>query len=35
MVSGKATAPWLEDQIGKEQKDVIRLLKKHLTPTTL
>lgn len=32
---GKATAPWLEDQIGKEQMDVIRLLKKHFDPNNI
>ncbi len=29
---GKQTAPWLEQQIGKQQMDVIRLLKKHFDP---
>ncbi|NLG40239.1 MAG: FAD-binding oxidoreductase, partial [Chloroflexi bacterium] len=32
---GKATAPWLEDQIGKEQMDVIRLLKNHFDPNNI
>ena len=32
---GKATAPWLEDQIGSEQMDVIRLLKKHFDPNNI
>lgn len=32
---GKATAPWLEDQIGKEQMDVIRLLKNHFDPNNV
>ncbi len=29
---GKQTAPWLEEQIGKECMDVIRVLKKHFDP---
>ena len=32
---GKATAPWLEDQIGSEQMDVIRLLKNHFDPNNI
>ncbi len=32
---GKATAPWLEDQIGKEQMDVVRLLKNHFDPNNI
>lgn len=32
---GKATAPWLEDQIGTQQMDVIRLLKKHFDPNNI
>ncbi|NLB71019.1 MAG: FAD-binding oxidoreductase [Chloroflexi bacterium] len=32
---GKATAPWLEDQIGSEQMEVIRLLKKHFDPNNI
>ena len=29
---GKMTAPWLEDQIGKNQMEVYRALKKHFDP---
>lgn len=29
---GKQTAPWLEEQIGKAQMDVVRVLKKHFDP---
>lgn len=32
---GKQTAPWLEEQIGKEQMDVIRLLKGHFDPNNI
>ena len=32
---GKATAPWLEDQIGTAQMDVIRLLKNHFDPNNI
>lgn len=32
---GKQTAPWLEDQIGKEQMDLIRLLKNHFDPNNI
>lgn len=32
---GKQTAPWLEDQIGKEQMDLIRMLKKHFDPNNI
>jgi alkyldihydroxyacetonephosphate synthase len=32
---GKQTAPWLEEQIGKEQMDVIRMLKKHFDPNNI
>lgn len=32
---GKATAPWLEDQIGKEQMDLIRLLKGYFDPNNI
>ena len=32
---GKQTAPWLEEQIGKEQMDVIRTLKKHFDPNNI
>jgi len=32
---GKQTAPWLEAQIGKEQMDVIRTLKKHFDPNNI
>jgi alkyldihydroxyacetonephosphate synthase len=29
---GKATAPWLEDQIGSNQMEVLRALKRHFDP---
>ena len=29
---GKQTAPWLEDQIGKAEMDVIRVLRNHFDP---
>ena len=29
---GKQTAPWLEDRIGKNWMDLIRLLKQHFDP---
>ena len=32
---GKQTAPWLEEQIGKEQMDVIRTLKNHFDPNNI
>jgi len=32
---GKATAPWLEDQIGNEQMDLIRLLKGYFDPNNI
>jgi len=32
---GKMTAPWLEDQIGKNQMDVFRALKKHFDPNNI
>lgn len=32
---GKMTAPWLEDQIGKNELDVIRALKKHFDPNNI
>ncbi len=32
---GKQTAPWLEEQIGKQQMDVIRALKKHFDPRNI
>jgi len=32
---GKATAPWLEDQIGGQQMDVIRVLKNHFDPNNI
>jgi alkyldihydroxyacetonephosphate synthase len=32
---GKQTSPWLEEQIGKPQMDVIRALKKHFDPNNI
>lgn len=32
---GKMTAPWLEDQLGKNQMDVIRVLKRHFDPDNI
>lgn len=32
---GKMTAPWLEDQLGKNQMDIIRVLKKHFDPDNI
>jgi alkyldihydroxyacetonephosphate synthase len=32
---GKQTAPWLEDQIGTQAMDVIRVLKEHFDPHTI
>lgn len=32
---GKMTAPWLEDQIGKNQMEVYRALKKHFDPNNI
>ncbi len=32
---GKQTAPWLEEQIGKPQMDVIRVLKQHFDPNNI
>lgn len=32
---GKATAPWLIDQIGEEQMEVVRVLKKHFDPRNI
>jgi len=32
---GKQTAPWLEDQIGGSNMEIIRALKKHFDPTFL
>lgn len=32
---GKMTAPWLEAQIGKNQMDIYRVLKKHFDPDNL
>ncbi|MDF2674160.1 MAG: Alkylglycerone-phosphate synthase [Clostridiales bacterium] len=32
---GKMTAPWLEDQIGKNQMDVIKTLKRHFDPDNI
>lgn len=32
---GKMTAPWLEDQIGKNQLDVMKVLKKHFDPDNI
>ena len=32
---GKQTAPWLEDQIGKANMDVIRTLKRHFDPANI
>jgi alkyldihydroxyacetonephosphate synthase len=32
---GKQTAPWLEEQIGKPQMDVIRVLKQHFDPRNI
>jgi alkyldihydroxyacetonephosphate synthase len=32
---GKMTAPWLEDQIGKNQMEVFRALKKHFDPNNI
>lgn len=32
---GKMTAPWLEAQIGKNQMDIYRVLKKHFDPENL
>lgn len=32
---GKQTAPWLEEQIGKEQMDIVRTLKKHFDPNNI
>lgn len=32
---GKMTAPWLEDQLGKNQMDVIRALKRHFDPDNI
>lgn len=32
---GKMTAPWLEDQIGKNQMEVIRTLKNHFDPDNI
>lgn len=32
---GKMTAPWLEDQIGKNQMDVFKALKKHFDPNNI
>ena len=32
---GKQTAPWLEEQIGKQQMDVIRVLKQHFDPRNI
>ena len=32
---GKQTSPWLEDQIGTPQMDVIRTLKKHFDPNNI
>ena len=29
---GKQTAPWLEEQIGKQQMEVIRVLRDHFDP---
>jgi alkyldihydroxyacetonephosphate synthase len=29
---GKQTSPWLEETIGKQQMDVVRLLKQHFDP---
>lgn len=32
---GKMTAPWLEDQLGKNQMEVLRALKRHFDPSNI
>lgn len=32
---GKMTAPWLEDQVGKNQMEVFKVLKKHFDPNNI